>query len=417
VLPNPQSLHRVPVDRANRDTSSPTQRAGYPHHGGRDFIPRFRFIPRQRARGCRRRGAVGGVRHGQRMTTEPDFMLNRPGALIAAVPAVLGFVPEKSLVLVTVDRGELGAVLRVDLSPRLADTIDHIAEVAAAAKPDAAIAVIVDADGALCPMCAEDYRALAKVLSEVLALQDITLLTVHVVDRIVAGGRWHCADMCGECGTVDDPSSSPLAMAAVLDGRRLYSRREELHLVIALMDPARAQRLTRRIRRRLKVRDAEAAEAGDGRSRRDIEGTLAAITRVCGGCEFSDAEVADMACGLTDLTVRDTLYALAVGDKAADAEALWAMLSRTLPNPWRVEALVLLAFSAYSRGDGPLAGVALDAALSANGEHRMASMLDTALQSGLRPEKIRDLALTGYRLADRLGVSLPPRRAFGRRAG
>jgi hypothetical protein len=42
-------------------------------------------------------------------------------------------------------------------------------------------------------------------------------------------------------------------------------------------------------------------------------------------------------------------------------------------------------------------------------------MLDTALQSGIRPEKIRDLAITGYRLADRLGVRLPPMRAFGRR--
>ena len=94
-------------------------------------------------------------------TSEPDFLLNRPGALIAALPAVLGFVPEKSLVLVTLDRGEMGAVMRVDLSPRLADTVGHIAEVAAAARPDAAIAVIVDAEGALCPMCNEDYRELA----------------------------------------------------------------------------------------------------------------------------------------------------------------------------------------------------------------------------------------------------------------
>jgi hypothetical protein len=46
----------------------------------------------------------------------------------------------------------------------------------------------------------------------------------------------------------------------------------------------------------------------------------------------------------------------------------------------------------------------------------MAGMLDRALQSGLRPERIRDLALTGYRLARRLGVRLPPRRAFGQRA-
>jgi len=47
----------------------------------------------------------------------------------------------------------------------------------------------------------------------------------------------------------------------------------------------------------------------------------------------------------------------------------------------------------------------------------MAGMLDTALQSGLRPESIRDLAITGYRLADRLGVRLPPMRTVGRRAG
>ena len=32
-----------------------------------------------------------------------DFELNRPGAVIAALPAVLGFVPEKSLVLL-IDR-------------------------------------------------------------------------------------------------------------------------------------------------------------------------------------------------------------------------------------------------------------------------------------------------------------------------
>jgi hypothetical protein len=351
------------------------------------------------------------------MTSQPDFMLNRPGALIAAIPAVLGFIPEKSLVLVTVDRGEMGAVMRVDLTPRPADTVDRVAEVAAAARPDAAIAVIVDADGALCPMCAEDFRDLSGTLADVLALQDITLIAVHVVDRIAAGGRWHCADMCGAQGTVDDPSASPLAMAAVLDGRRLYARREDLQQVIQVTDPARGQRLARRIRRRLKARENAPSKDRDESARRDLESAIAVAARVREGADLPDAELADLACALADIEVRDTLFALAVGDKAAEAETLWAVLSRVLPKPWRVEALVLLAFSAYARGDGPLAGVALEAALRCNRGHRMASMLDTALQSGLRPEQIRDLAVSGYRLADRLGVSLPPRRAFGRRAG
>jgi len=47
----------------------------------------------------------------------------------------------------------------------------------------------------------------------------------------------------------------------------------------------------------------------------------------------------------------------------------------------------------------------------------MAVMLDQALQSAMRPEQIRELALTGYRLAQQLGVELPPRQAFGKRAG
>ena len=346
-------------------------------------------------------------------TSQPDFLLNRPGALIAALPAVLGFVPEKSLVLVNLDRGELGAVMRVDLSPRLADTVEHIAEVAAAARPDAAIAVIVDADGALCPMCAEDFRELSAALTDVLALQNISLLAVHVVDRIAAGGRWHCADNCGTRGTVDDPSSSPLAMAAVLDGRRLYARREDLQRVIEVTDTAQVARLARRIRRRLKVRDG----SGDHSGRRDVEFAIALAEKMGAGAVPSAAQVAEMACALADIDVRDTLFALAIGDKAAEAETLWAVLSRVLPKPWRVEALVLLAFSAYARGDGPLAGVALDAALRCSGEHRMASMLDTALQSGLRPEAIRELAVSSYRVADRLGVSLPPRRTFRRRAG
>jgi hypothetical protein len=138
---------------------------------------------------------------------------------------------------------------------------------------------------------------------------------------------------------------------------------------------------------------------------------------VAGGQVLPDAELAELGCALNEVAVRDTLYALAVSEMAGQAEALWALLARALPAPWRVEALVLLAFSAYVRGDGPLAGVSLEAALRCDSDHRMAGMLDTALQSGLRPEQIRELAITGYRIAKRLGVRLPARRAFGRAAG
>lgn len=346
-----------------------------------------------------------------------QFELNRPATLIAALPAILGFVPEKSLVLVSLAAGELGSVMRADLCDELADRVGHLAELVAAANPAAAIAVIVDANGAQCPRCNEEYRQLCAALAAALSQRDIVLWAAHVVDRVAAGGRWHCVDGCGCSGVIDDPSASPLAMAAVLDGRQLYPRRSDLQAVIAVDDPVRSAELAVALGHQ--AADREIAHHADsvGCSRQDVENALAAAARVADGQSLSDTELARLGCALGDARVRDMLYALAVGENAGAAESLWALLARVLPEPWRVEALVLLAFSAYARGDGPLAGVSLQAALCCEPGHRMAGMLDTALQSGLRPEHIRDIAVTGYQRAEQLGIRLPPRRAFGQRAG
>src|SRR3981189_3283963 len=134
-----------------------------------------------------------------------DSSLPRPGELIAAVPAVLGFVPEKSLVLVTVEHGELGCVMRVDLSAELLETVEHMAEVAAASGSDEAIAVIVDEDGASCRMCLDEHRELVAALDDALEPHGIELLASYVVDRLRAGGRWHCQGDYSRTGTIEDP--------------------------------------------------------------------------------------------------------------------------------------------------------------------------------------------------------------------
>jgi hypothetical protein len=342
-----------------------------------------------------------------------DFHLNRPATLIAAVPAVLGFVPEKSLVLVTVEHGALGCVMRVDLSAELLETVEHMADMAAASGPDAAIAVIVDEDGASCRMCLDEYRELVAALDDALDAHGIELLASYVVDRLEAGGRWHCQDDHFKTGIIEDPMSSPMAVAAVLDGRRLYGRRADLQAVIAVADPDRTAALRPAMERA--QHDGELRSDADVRG--DVEHALNVSRGMADGLTPTDDDVVRLGCGITDPRVRDTLYALAVGREAGRAESLWALLARTLPDPWRSEALVLLAFSAYARGDGPLAGVSLDAALRSDPDHRMAGMLDHALQSGMGPDRIRELAQTGYRLAKRLGVRLPPRLGLGSRAG
>lgn len=348
------------------------------------------------------------------MTTHREYRATNPGALIAALPAVLGFVPEKSMVLVGLEEGRMGGVMRVDLSSALADGIGELSEVAAASGADAVVAVVVDADGALCPMCNDEHRQLCDLLGAALVVSGVRLSACYVVDRVQAGGTWCRLDSREVSGAVEDPNASPLAAAAVLEGRRLYRRRAELQGVVAPCDPVRAAAMVGLLEAQETRRESSWRLDPDGCGRRDVEAAMAAAGRMWRGAQLSDEELAELGCALTDVVVRDTLYALAVGADAGKAETLWAAMSRALPEPWRVEALVLLAFSAYARGDGPLAGISLEAALRADPEHRMAGMLDTALQSGMRPESIRELAGAGYRLAKRLGVRLPPRQGHGR---
>ena len=125
-----RASHRVLAGHRRPPTPHRTPGTGHPVHrcgaqGAQSDsalagIPSRAFIPSRAGRGpCGHFRSVD-IGHCRGMTTsQSDFQLNRPGALIAALPAVLGFVPEKSLVLVTVDRGEMGCVMRVDLSPEL----------------------------------------------------------------------------------------------------------------------------------------------------------------------------------------------------------------------------------------------------------------------------------------------------------
>ncbi|OAT66362.1 hypothetical protein AWB85_16650 [Mycobacteroides immunogenum] len=336
----------------------------------------------------------------------PDFRLNRPSALIAALPAMLGFVPEDSLVVVTLADGLIETVLRRDLYDL--DNPEHaafaaLAEVLSPGPADAVIAVVISA-GLDVLEAADIIRRLAKHL----ACRGVSLIAGHVVDHIGPGGWWRCYDGCGAGGPVDDPQCSPLTAAAVLAGRTVHRRREDLVALIAPTDTRRTATLAASLRRPSPARGEEAPA-----DRRAVNRVMRVACRMAEMRPLSNRDILAIARSLTVLRVRDTLCALTVGVLATDVERLWLVLSRLLPAPWRAEALVLLGFSAYVRGDGPLAGVALDAALAAAPGHRLGQLLMSALQAGMRPDEIGTLADTGFRLAHELGISMPPKQIRG----
>ncbi len=61
----------------------------------------------------------------------------------------------------------------------------------------------------------------------------------------------------------------------------------------------------------------------------------------------------------------------------------------------------------YLRGDGPMAGTALEVALAADPGYRLAVLLDAALQNGLGPAVVTDLVDSARAVATGLGVRLP----------
>ncbi|WP_078310951.1 MULTISPECIES: DUF4192 domain-containing protein [unclassified Mycobacterium] len=332
----------------------------------------------------------------------PDFRLNRPSALIAALPAMLGFIPEDSLVAVTLAKGLVEAALRRDLDD-LDDpdnaALETLAEVLSSGPADAVIAVVISAD-----LDERESGDIIRRLARHLEHQGISLIAGHTVDRVSPQGWWRCYDGCGAGGPVDDPDCSPLTAAAVLAGRTVHRRRGDLVALIAPTDTHRTSALATSLRRGVRGQADDAVA-----DRRAVNRVMRAACRTAEFRPLSNRELLGIARSLTVVRVRDTVCALAVGVLADDVERLWLALSRLLPAPWRAEALVLFGFSAYVRGDGPLAGVALETALTVEPGHRLGQLLTSALRAGMRPDEIRTLADTGFRLAHELQISLPPR--------
>lgn len=316
------------------------------------------------------------------------FTLSNPGDLIAALPSVLGFKPEESFVVVTVEDGYFGCAMRIDLTDADDQNIGRIAELAAANAATAVIVVIVSEGVDTCAMCKIEHKELAATVRSMMARANIDVLGIHVTAG-VDSGTWHTADGEWVEGTVPDPQASVLAATAVADGRKLYGSRDEMAEEIAVTEP---------VSMALLVGNAIAEPTGS-----HIDRALALLGRD----DLSDGEVALVANLLHNKQVRDVFFALANTPKATEAEQLWLTTARRTEGVDRAVALGMFAFFTYRRGDGGMTGVALDAALGIEPGQVLCKLLDAALRKGLRPEVIGKMAEVGTRAATEFGVKLP----------
>ncbi|MGW0252384.1 DUF4192 domain-containing protein [Nocardia goodfellowii] len=354
------------------------------------------------------------------------------GELITAIPSLLGFVPHRSLVAVVLDsavppdrRPVIAAVARFDLQspggdPAMAGPIaDRLGRIGAAEQAEAVLAVIVD-DRMSEPgpppnhhnTLATGHTELITELDKHLATHELLLAGAWAVSAIEAGVPWWPLLGRPGGGVLPEPSESMVAFARVLDGRPIHRSRAELSAVL-LPDRALAAQVAACLAEaaeRSRQRYVRAVRHGelDRYHRGLLEQVLWQVAHTASGALPQPPEIAELVGALREPPVRGALYALAYTEHAAAAERLWVRMVQALPGPQRADAATLLGYSAYVRGDGPFAGMALDAALAADPAHSMAALLESGLRSGMRPGPLRRVGRAGHAMAADLGIDLGP---------
>lgn len=349
---------------------------------------------------------------------------DNPGDLIAAIPAMLGFVPERSLLVMVltdsacdppIESAYVFAAMRFDLQlpPGL---IGDPAELMAAA-----VTRVCDSAGSteVLAVMIDDRATIADRNTHAMLLADLAL---HLAEnRIGLESSWATAaiepdspwwSLLGPTteGVITDPKSSVLTAAVVAEGQPVYSSRSER---VALIEPdqeavERVGELLPAARAEVLDRYAAKRRSGDddGGTRWGCERALGLIAACDAGHVLTDRESAQLAAVFADDRVRDGLLSTALSNYRRSAESLWEHLTRTLPSPERAQPAVLLAYSAYVRGDGVLAGIAVQTALDADPYHRFAILLEGALEIGLDPYSMRQLGRHGAERMRDLGFEI-----------
>lgn len=347
--------------------------------------------------------------------------LDDPGDLLAALPAMLGFRPERSLVLAvlcaapTAESAVIDLVVRFDLPHPGTGACSDTETVAAAAarvcaRPGVAGVLVVLVDDELTDgeRTVPQQVPIFGELERQLASRAVPVRGAWAARTIAAGQPWWSVDGPPHRGRIADPAASTVTLGRVLDGRPIRRSRDELTALVAPDDALRAQVSSELedARERAKDRYVAAAQRGDpaGYLRGELQTVLWLIANAESGAELHARELARIAVALRDREIRDSVFAVADTAQAESAESLLALLTRALDGADRAEAATLLGYFAYVRGDGPFAGIALDAALDIEPHHSMAALLHTALEAGMRPERLRDLAQCGRDTATALGI-------------
>jgi hypothetical protein len=313
------------------------------------------------------------------------IVFDGPGELIAAIPHILGFHPVQSLIVVgwTADTpAQIIMTARVALPDPASqrNTAWQLRNMMILQSVTRVSLIVIDGDGSSQNV---PHRGLVDECCALFAQAGVAVAEQVWTATTTQAGTWQCYEHDGCVGDVPDPRSTVLAAERVHAGLVTHDRREDLAATLA----AAADEVLARRAGLLTSRQV----TGDGLTGdQRLELVEAALDRaVVGTLPDSDVEFVQLAFALADHRVRDAFVGIEDADRRIAAERLWTCLVRGLPGTDRAEPASMLAFSAYARGDGVLAAIALEYAQAADPDHGLAGLLQKTLSIGTESAKIR----------------------------
>lgn len=335
----------------------------------------------------------------------PTVRLVDPSQWFSGIPHLLGFHPTDSVVVVGLrshgERALVTVAVRCDLPPAgepegFAPSVDQLVQVLSREPDQESLIFVIGGERST---ARPPYADLVGRLR--LAFESAGLVVRHALwsPSTVGGDEWLCYADSTCRGVVPDYVGTTLAAATVASGQITHAQRADLSTAIEPDPPDVLAARSARLARLFHEQAPDPEYFGDGSASWGLGRITAACARFRRGTPMlTETEISGLAAVLVDPLVRDAAVGLIDTDPAA-ADRLFTALTRSLPEPYRAEPACLLALSAYARGDGVSARIALDTALSAGSGHRLANLLSLALDNGLPPRAVTRIIETGAALA------------------
>ncbi|RII09441.1 hypothetical protein DSC45_30650 [Streptomyces sp. YIM 130001] len=351
------------------------------------------------------------------------IVLRSPAELADALPYLMGFHPDESVVLAAThgDEGALGGRVRLGLPESVEDwpeTAEQLANcliksgVRRGAKPDAMVVYLCrePRDGQTGRQVMEYLRPLAEALGDACVAAG-----VPVSESLCLSGGRYWSYLCPDprcCAPEGMPLSvagtSVIAAAAAYAGLQVRgSIREMENRYTPLegsaseaqeraLDAAARMLVPRILEQETRAETADETVAAVGRALEQFRAAAPAAGRVMADIGddtlLSERQAATLIIGLQDRTTRDRAAEWMEGQDGAAALRLWRSLARRCVGAYAEHAaapLTLAGWVAWSLGDEIEARAVLCMALRRVPDYTFARLLHHAIIEGLDPESVR----------------------------